>query len=104
MSRAERRQYQKMMKNQDPYAPRTPAGGGRPPKKRAVREARDWSFTRGFWLRSIGLAAVAGVIGLSVTWSSGAETALLVGAAVALAAIGVLVIARLFLQRRAAPG
>jgi hypothetical protein len=47
---------------------------------------------------------LAAVIGLSVTWSSGAETALLVGGAVGLAAIGVLVIARLFLQRRAAPG
>jgi hypothetical protein len=104
MSRAERRQYQKMMKSQDPYAPRTPPGGGRPPKKRTARAPRDWSFTRGFWLRSVGIAAVAGVVALSVAWSSGAETALLAGGAVAVGVLGILALVRLFLQRRTAPG
>jgi hypothetical protein len=103
MSRAERRQYQRMTKGQDPYAPRTPAGGNRPPpRRRGTREPRDWSFTRGFWLRSIGLAAVIGVLGLSVVWQSGAEQALLVGALAATATIGLLVVARLFIQRRVA--
>jgi hypothetical protein len=102
MSRAERRQYQRMMKGQDPNAPRTSAGGNRPPRRRAPREPRDWSFTRGFWLRSIGIAAVVGVLGLSLMWSNGAEQALLVGAASAAATIGLLVLFRLVVQRRVA--
>ena len=93
-----------MMKSQDPYAPRTPPGGGRPPRKRAPRAPRDWSFTRSFWLKAIGIAAVAGIIGLSVTWTSGAQTALLVGGAVALGALGMLVVLRLVMQRRTVPG
>jgi hypothetical protein len=100
MSRAERRQYQRMMKGQDPYAPKTPAGGRPPPRRRGSREPRDWSFNRGFWLRSIGLAALVGVLGLSVVWSTGAERALLVGAATAAATIGLLVVLRLIIQRR----
>jgi hypothetical protein len=103
MSRAERRQYERMMKGQDPYAPRTPAGGNRPPpRRRGAGQPRDWSFTRRFWLRSIGLAVVVGVVGLSVVWSNGAEQALLVGAVAALLTIALLVGARLVLQRRVA--
>jgi hypothetical protein len=103
MSRAERRQYQRMMKGQDPYAPKTPPGGNRPPpRKRGTGEPRDWAFTRRFWLRSIGIAAVVGVLGLSVVWQNGAEQALLVGAAAATATIGLLVGARLIFQRRVA--
>jgi hypothetical protein len=103
MSRAERRQYQRMMKGQDPYAPKTPPGGNRPPpRRRTEREPRDWSFTRGFWLRSIGLAAVVGVLGLSVVWQNGAEPALLVGAVAALLTIALLVGVRLLIQRRVA--
>jgi hypothetical protein len=104
MSRAERRQYQKMMKNQDPYAQRTPPGGQRPPRRKTPGEPRDWSFTRQFWLRAVGIAAVVGVVGLSVTWGSGAETALLVGVAATIAALGLLAGFRLILQRRAASG
>lgn len=104
MSRAERRQYQKMKKSQDPYAPRTPPGGGRPPRKRAAGASRDWSFTRGFWLRAIGIAAVVGVIALSVTWTSGAATALAAGAAAGVAALALLAGSRYILLRRAAPG
>jgi hypothetical protein len=104
MSRAERRQYQRMTKGQDPYAPRTPPGGSRPPprRRRGAGEPRDWSFTRGFWLRAIGIAAVVGVLGLSVVWSAGAERAVLVGAVSAVAALALLAGARLILQRRAA--
>jgi hypothetical protein len=102
MSRAERRQYQRLMKGQDPYAPKPPAGGRPPPRRRGPREPRDWSFHRGFWLRSIGIAAVVGVLGLSVAWPSGAEQALLVGAAAAAATFGLLVVTRLIIQRRVA--
>jgi hypothetical protein len=104
MSRAERRQYQRMMKGQDPYAPKTVGGGNRPPprRRRGSGEPRDWSFTRRFWLRAIGIAAVVGVIGLSVVWPSGADRALVVGVVTAIAAFGLLVAVRLLLQRRTA--
>lgn len=101
MSRAERRQYQRMMKGQDPYAP-PKTGGRRPPRRSGPRAPRDWSFHRGFWLRSAAVAVVAGLIGLSVVWPSGAERAVLVGLGAAAATIGVLVILRLLLRRAAA--
>ncbi|MEK6192023.1 MAG: hypothetical protein AABM41_06830 [Chloroflexota bacterium] len=101
MSRAERRQYQRMMKGQDPYAP-PKAGGRRPPRRSGPRAPRDWSFHRGFWLRSAAVAVVAGLIGLSVVWPSGAERAAVVGLGAAAATIGVLVILRLLLRRAAA--
>ncbi len=93
-----------MMKGQDPYAQQPRGGQKRPPRKRAPREPRDWSFTRGFWLKSIGVAVVVGLIGLSVVWTTGAETALMVGAVAAAATIGLLVVVRLFFQRRAPAG
>lgn len=104
MSRAERRQYQRMTKNQDPYASPSGAKGRRPPRRRGSSEPRDWSFTRGFWLKSIGIAAVVGLIGLSVTWPGGAERALLVGAGTGVAAFVLLVAVRVFLQRRSTAG
>jgi hypothetical protein len=104
MSRAERRQYQRMMKGQDPYAQQPRGGQKRPPKKRATPEPRDWSFNRGFWLKSVAVAVVVGLVGLSVVWSNGAETALLVGALAAAATMGLLVMVRLFFQRRAPAG
>ncbi|MGH2462564.1 MAG: hypothetical protein ACRDFZ_02925 [Candidatus Limnocylindria bacterium] len=99
MSRAERRQYQRMMKGQDPRGLPPRAGGRRPQRPPVSQKPRDWSFHRGFWLRSIGIAVVAGLIGLSVAWPSGAETALLAGLGVGAATIGLLVILRLFLRR-----
>ena len=102
MSRAERRQYQRMMKGTDPRALPPRPGGQRPPRRRGSREPHDWSFNRGFWLKSTLLAAAAGAIGLSVVWSSGAERALLVSGASAVAVIGLLVVFRLLMQRRAA--
>ncbi|HET9498061.1 MAG TPA: hypothetical protein VFP83_07020 [Candidatus Limnocylindria bacterium] len=103
MSRAERRQYQRMMKGQDPYAQPSRGGSRKPPRRTGPREPRDWSFHRGFWLKSIGIAAVVGLVGLSVVWPGGAERALLVGAITAVATIAVLVVVRLLLQRRTAP-
>jgi hypothetical protein len=104
MSRAERRQYQRMMKGQDPYAQQPRGGQKRPPRRRATRGPRDWSFNRGFWLKSIGVAVVVGLIGLSVVWPNGAETALLVGSVAAAATLGLLVVVRLIFQRRAPAG
>jgi hypothetical protein len=45
---------------------------------------------------------VIGLIGLSIVWQSGAERALLVGLGAAAATIGLLVVLRLLLLRRAA--
>ena len=104
MSRAERRQYQRMTKGQDPYAQPSRGGGQRPPRRRAPRKPRDWSFNRGFWLKSFGIAAAVGLIGLSVLWSSGAERAILVGAATVAATVVLLAVVRLFFQRRAPAG
>lgn len=99
MSRAERRQYQRMMKGQDPNAPRTPPGGAKPPRRRSAPAPRDWSFTRRFWVRS-GLASAAiGVIGLSVAWPSGADRALVIGAALTVGVLGILVAVRWYLKR-----
>lgn len=102
MSRAERRQYQRMTKGQDPYAPSSRPGGRRPPRRPGSREPRDWSFHRGFWLRSVALAAVVGLIGLSIVWQSGAERALVVGLGAAAATLGLLIALRLLLRRAAA--
>lgn len=101
MSRAERRQYQRMMKGQDPYA-LPPKSGGRPPRRPRAGAPRDWSFNRGFWVKSVLVAAVVGVIGLSLVWSSGAQTAALAGLGAAAAVIAVLVGLRLLLRRAAA--
>jgi len=102
MSRAERRQYQRMMKGQDPRALPPKAAGRRPPRRPGSQGPRDWSFHRRFWLKSVGVAIVAGLIGLSVVWPSGAQPALLTGLGAAALAVGVLVIARLILRRAAA--
>ncbi len=101
MSRAERRQYQRMMKGQDPNAPRTPPGGTKPPKRKATPAARDWSFTRRFWVRSGLAAAAVGIVGLSVAWPSGAERALVIGAALTAGLFGILVAVRWYLKRSA---
>ncbi len=101
MSRAERRQYQRMTKGQDPYASPKSTRGRRPPRRGGPKEARDWSFTRGFWLKSIGVAAVVGLIALSVAWPSGAEGALIAAVVAFVAAFALLVAVRIFLQRRA---
>lgn len=100
MSRAERRQYQRMMKGQDPYALPQRSGGKKPPRRPGSGQARDWSFTRSFWLKSLGVAAVVGIVGLSVVWSRGAELAVAVGAATAAGSLVLLVLVRYLLLRR----
>jgi uncharacterized membrane protein YccC len=101
MSRAERRQYQRMMKGQDPNAPRTPPGSTKPPRRRSANEPRDWSFTRRFWVRSTLVAAAVGVIGLSVAWPSGADRALMIGAALTAGTPRRPVLVRWYLKRSA---
>jgi hypothetical protein len=109
MSRAERRAYKRMTKNQDPMAP--PGGSraarSRVEKQRARRSARrptptEQQFVAGrFWLWGVGGAAVAGLLGFSLAWPSGMPFALYVGLAVAAGWAGLAAGFR-YLQRRAA--
>jgi hypothetical protein len=105
MSREERRQYQRMMRNVDRAPALPPAAQARVERQRAKRaqqpatRATDPSFA--FWLRAVGIAIVAGLLGLSVQWSEGMPRALYVGIAATVLALGVVLGFRL-LQRRAA--
>jgi hypothetical protein len=104
MSRAERRQYQKLMKGADRAPSLPPAARVRAERLRARRqersEGRTYDFTGRFWMVTGGLAVVAGLIGFSVQWPA-MPFALYVGIAAAAVALALQVGLRL-LQRRAA--
>lgn len=109
MSRAERRAYQRMTKNQDPYAPPAALSGAaraRAERQRARRAASRQSTdpgrllgSRGAWIVFGGTAAVF-LLAFSLAWGKGAQMALLIGAA---AGIGwlVLTVAFAWWRRRA---
>ena len=106
MSRAERRAYQRMNKNQDRYAmPVPPAQRARMEKMRArraeTRANRDLSFTPRYILMSLAGAFVVGLIALSLQWSNGPLQAVVVGVVVAVVWI-VLAVALRLMQRRGA--
>jgi len=95
MSRAERRAYKRMTKNQDPYS--LPGGAQQRLKAQQQRKVRRaarrteftfWSSRALAWI--LGGAFVAGLIGFSVAWPNGMPLALYVGVAVAIvwAALG----------------
>jgi hypothetical protein len=97
-----------MTKKQDRYAlPVSPAAKRRAEKvaqRRAARPPRPaGEFSRRFLMLVAAGAAVAGLIGLSVAWPNGAQTALYAAVASALGWIVLAVAARL-LQRRLARG
>jgi hypothetical protein len=105
MSRAERRAYKRMTKNQDPYA--LPAGAGAAGRGRPARQRRrpptsgEFQFLSGrFVAWAIGGALVAGLIGFSIAWPSGLPGALYAGLAVGVG-WAVLAAGFRFLQRRA---
>jgi hypothetical protein len=104
MSREERRQYQRMMRNMERGPNLPPAAQARIERQRARRAnqpaSRSGELTRGFWLRAIVIAAVVGFLGLSIQWSEGMPRALYVGVAAAIVALALVVGFRL-LQRRA---
>jgi len=103
MSREERRQYQRMMKNMERGPALPPAARARAQRiagRRAARaQQRSHAFTTGYWVRTVLLAAAAGFLGFSLQWPS-MPFALYVGLAVAAVAFLVLLGIRL-LQRRA---
>ncbi len=90
MSRAERRAYQRMTKNQDPYAPPPVAGAAKVRMERqrtrrlAAQQGSDPARLLGrrgaVWV--FGGGAAAFLLGLSLAWNNGAQLALVIGAAV----------------------
>lgn len=106
MSRAERRAYERMTKNQDRYAlPVSPASKRRAEKvaqQRAARPARPaGEFSSRYLLVVLLGAGIAGLLALSVAWPSGMPFALYVGSAAAATWVALTVGLRL-LQRRVA--
>jgi hypothetical protein len=108
MSRAERRAYKRMTKNQDPYAAAAQAASRGRPVKPAARRPKPpgpfafWSSRFVTWLA--GGALVAGLIAFSLAWPNGMPTALWVGLAGAAAWAGLLVALRFRQGRMAAAG
>ena len=104
MSRAERRAYKRLTKNQDPYslppaAQRGRAARPRPPRR--TRQPGEFQFITGrFLVWALGGVAAAGLVGLSLTWPN-VPFALYVGVAVAAAWLVLAGVVRLA-QRRAA--
>lgn len=105
MSRAERRAYKRMTKNQDPYAlPAAAAARGRAPRQRGrrPRPTGPFAFVTGRFLAwALGGALAIGLIGFSMAWPNGMPTALYVGLAAALV-WGLLAVGVRLLQRRMA--
>jgi Flp pilus assembly protein TadB len=105
MSREERRQYQRMMKNMERGPALPPAARARAERNAARRARRQptappGSFTRRFWIISVLLAALIGYVAFSMQWPEmprAAYVGLGVGIVVLIAAVG----AR-YVQRRAA--
>jgi hypothetical protein len=108
MSREERRQYQRMMRNMERGPSLPPAAQARIERQRAKRArqpaARSTGLTRSFWVRAIAIAVVFGFLGLSVQWSEGMPRALYVGIAAAVLTLAVVVGFRLWQRRAAAAG
>lgn len=104
MSRADRRAYKRLTKNQDPYA--LPAAAqrtrGRQRPRRPERPSGEFRFiTARFLAWAVGGAAVAGLLGLSLAWPNGMPFAAYVGLAVAVAWLALSWLVRAG-QRRAA--
>lgn len=103
MSREERRNYQRMMKNVDRQAALPPAARARAERNAARRAARARStppgaFTTGYWIRSGLIALAIGFIAFSLQWPH-MPFAAYAGAAALLGALAILIGLR-FLQRR----
>jgi hypothetical protein len=105
MSRAERRQYERMTKGQDRGAPPIPPGARARMERRRARRAPEpvqgMGLSLRFWVRSLAIALGLGLVAFSLAWPSGMPFALYVGLGVAVIALGALLGFRA-LQRRLA--
>lgn len=107
MSREERRQYERMMKNMERGAALPPAARARAERNAVRRAARQskaeptGTFAARFWLRTTLIALAVGFIAFSVQWGEGMPRALYVGL-IAGALAFLLLLGFRFLQRRAA--
>ncbi|HEX3220889.1 MAG TPA: hypothetical protein VHU77_12925 [Candidatus Limnocylindria bacterium] len=107
MSRAERRAYKRLTKNQDPYALPGGSPGGRGARRSRVRARRQREsgefafFSTRFLAWLIGGAVVAGLLGLSVAWPQQMPTAAYAGIGAAVAWL-VLAMGVRLMQRRSA--
>jgi len=106
MSRAERRAYKRLTKNQDPYALPGGAGRGRAPRRpRGQRRApsADGAFafvSRRFLVWLLGGGAAIGLVAFSLAWPNGMPMALYIGLGAA-AVWALLVVGFRLAQRRA---
>lgn len=109
MSREERRQYQRMMKNVD-RAPALPASARARAERAAARRARRaetasaGGIGRRFWIRAIAIALGAGFLAFSLQWGSGMPAAVYAGLAVAAVTLAIVIGLRLLLRRASAAG
>jgi protein-S-isoprenylcysteine O-methyltransferase Ste14 len=108
MSREERRQYERMMRNMERGPAVPPAARARAERiaaRRARRQQQQASspgaLTRGYVVRSVVVAFVAGLIAFSLQWPN-MPWALYLGLIVGAAILGLLIGFRL-LQRRVSP-
>jgi len=105
MSREERRNYQRMMKNMErgpalPPAARARAERNAQKRARRGQPERAGAFSTRFWIRSVLIAAAIGFVVFSLQWDGGMPFALYAGLAVG-AVVLALIVGFRFLQRRA---
>lgn len=91
MSRAERRAYERMTKNQDPRAlPTNPAQKARAERiaqrRAAAKAASPERTSRTYWIRAAAVAVIFGLLGFSMQWPT-MPFALYVGLGVAFAVL-----------------
>ena len=107
MSREERRNYERMMKNMERGPALPPAARARAERKAAKRsqrtaDTRPGAFTTRFWIRSVLIAVALGFLAFSLQWPN-MPFAAYVGLGIGGLAVAVMVGFRL-LQRRAPTG
>lgn len=106
MSRAERRAYKRMTKNQDPYS--LPAGAQQRVKAQQKQRARtappraEFTFwSRRFLVWMVGGAIVVGLLAFSLAWPNGMPLALYIGLAGVAGWLALAWLARLVMARAA---
>ena len=104
MSREERRNYERMMKNME-RGPALPAAAKARAERQARRRARvaqpaqRGALSTRFWVRTVLIAVAVGFVAFSLQWGNGMPAALYVGLAAAGGALALLVGLKL-IQRR----